>query len=164
MLARATGKVTQVKAAVLKEFNSPLEFVDFPKPEVHDGEVLVRMTAAGICGSDVHMWRGEDPRTPRPMILGHEGVGVIEGIGGGQLRRDLYGTELKVGMPMIWDRAVVCGMCYFCAVKKLPNLCTSRWVYGIHKGCSDPPHLNGCYADHIPVSYTHLTLPTTPYV
>ena len=138
-----------MRAAVLKEFNSPLELVDFPKPEVHDGEVLIRMTAAGICGSDVHMWRGEDPRTPRPMILGHEGVGVIEEIGGGQLRRDLYGTELAVGMPVIWDRAVVCGMCYFCAVKQLPNLCTSRWVYGIHKGCSDPPHLNGCYADHI---------------
>ena len=138
-----------MRAAVLKEFNSPLELVDFPKPEVHDGEVLIRMTAAGICGSDVHMWRGEDPRTPRPMILGHEGVGVIEEIGGGQLRRDLYGTELAVGMPVIWDRAVVCGMCYFCAVKRLPNLCTSRWVYGIHKGCSDPPHLNGCYADHI---------------
>lgn len=136
-----------MKAAVLKAFKAPLELVDYPKPEVGPGEVLVRMTAAGICGSDVHMWLGEDPRTPLPMILGHEGVGVIEEIGGS--KRDLYGKDLKVGDPVIWDRAVVCGQCWFCAVKGLPNLCRTRCVYGIHKGCSDAPHLNGCYADHI---------------
>jgi len=62
---------------------------------------------------------------------------------------DLYGREVKPGDPVIWDRAIVCGQCYFCAVKQQPNLCRSRWVYGIHKGCSEPPHLNGCYADHI---------------
>ena len=138
-----------MKAAVLKAFKGPLELVDFPKPRVGPGEVLVRMTAAGICGSDVHMWLGEDPRTPLPMILGHEGVGVIAEIGGDAPRQDLYGKELRVGDPVIWDRAVVCGQCWFCAVKGLPNLCRSRWVYGIHKGCTDPPHLNGCYADHI---------------
>lgn len=138
-----------MKAAVLKEFNAPLELVDFPKPNVGEGEVLVRMTAAGICGSDVHMWMGEDPRTPRPMILGHEGVGIIEEIGGDAVKHDIYGRELKSGDPIIWDRSIVCGKCYFCAVKQLPNLCTSRWVYGIHRGCSEPPHLNGGYADHI---------------
>lgn len=138
-----------MKAAVLKKFKEPLELVEFPKPEVGQGEVLVRMTAAGICGSDVHTWNGEDPRTVLPMILGHEGVGVIEEIGGSGTKLDLYGRELKVGAPIIWDRAVVCGQCYFCAVKQLPNLCRSRWVYGIHKGCSEPPHLNGHYADHI---------------
>jgi len=138
-----------VKAAVLKEFKAPLEIVDFPKPEVGEGEVLVRMTAAGICGSDVHTWMGEDPRTILPMIPGHEGVGVIEEIGGSKPRLDLYGRELKVGEPVIWDRAIVCGGCYFCSVKQLPNLCKSRWVYGIHRGCSEAPHLNGGYADHI---------------
>lgn len=138
-----------MKAAVLKGFNAPLELIDFPKPEIRDGEVLIKMTAAGICGSDVHMWRGEDPRSPLPMILGHEGVGVIEEIGGSEVKRDLYGRELKPGDPVIWDRSIVCGKCYFCAVKQLPNLCTSRWVYGINKGCSEPPHLNGCYAQYI---------------
>lgn len=136
-----------MKAAVLKNFKSPLEIVEFPRPQPSDGQVLARITAAGICGSDVHMWLGEDPRTPLPMILGHEGVGVVEEIGGTKL--DVYGRQLKPGDPIIWDRAVVCGECYFCAVKKLPNLCRSRWVYGIHRSCSHPPHLNGCYADHI---------------
>jgi threonine dehydrogenase-like Zn-dependent dehydrogenase len=143
------GRVNRLKAAVLRQFKAPLEITEFPGPDVGEGEVLVRMTAAGVCGSDVHMWLGEDPRTPRPMILGHEGVGVVEEIGGTGPKLDLYGRELKPGDPVIWDRAVVCGKCYFCAVKRLPNLCRSRWVYGIHRGCSAPPHLNGCYADHI---------------
>lgn len=138
-----------MKAAVLTAFKAPLELVDYPKPEVGDGEVLIAMTAAGICGSDVHTWQGADPRTILPMIPGHEGVGVIEEIGGGGAKLDLFGKELRVGDPVIWDRAVVCGQCWFCAVKQLPNLCRSRWVYGIHKGCSDAPHLNGGYADHI---------------
>lgn len=137
-----------MKAAALTGFRAPLELIDYPKPPVADGEVLVRMTAAGICGSDVHTWMGEDPRTILPMIPGHEGVGVIEEIGGPG-KTDLYGRELSVGDPVIWDRAVVCGQCWFCAVKQLPNLCRSRWVYGIHRGCAEPPHLNGCYADHI---------------
>lgn len=138
-----------MQAAVLTSFKAPLEIINYPKPDVGDGEVLVRMTAAGICGSDVHTWLGEDPRTILPMIPGHEGVGVIEEIGGSARKLDLFGRELKVGDPVIWDRAVVCGQCWFCAVKQLPNLCRSRWVYGIHKGCAEPPHLNGCYADHI---------------
>ena len=138
-----------MKAAVLTAFKAPLEIVDFPKPQVGEGEVLIRMTAAGICGSDVHTWQGADPRTILPMIPGHEGIGVIEEIGGGAPKLDLYGKELSVGEPVIWDRAVVCGQCWFCAVKKLPNMCRSRWVYGIHRGCSDAPHLNGGYADHI---------------
>lgn len=136
-----------MKAAVITEFKAPLQLTEFPKPGVGCGEVLIRMTAAGICGSDVHTWMGEDPRTILPMIPGHEGVGVIEEMGGAKL--DLYGRELRVGDPVIWDRSIVCGQCYFCAVKQLPNLCRNRWVYGIHRGCSEPPHLNGCYADHI---------------
>ncbi len=138
-----------MKAAVLTAFKAALELIDYPKPDIGDGEVLIRMTAAGICGSDVHTWMGEDPRNNLPMIMGHEGVGVIEEIGGSAPKLDLYGRELKVGDPVIWDRSNVCGKCYFCAVKQLPNMCVNRWVYGIHRGCAEPPHLNGCYADHI---------------
>lgn len=138
-----------MQAAVLKRFNEPLDIQTFPEPQVGPGEVLVRITAAGVCGSDVHMWHGLDPRTPLPIILGHEGVGIIEKIGEDGSRLDVYGRELCEGEPVIWDRSIVCGQCYFCAVKAQPNLCRSRWSYGIHRSCSDPPHLNGCYADHI---------------
>ncbi|MDH7602806.1 MAG: zinc-binding dehydrogenase [Armatimonadota bacterium] len=139
----------EVKAAVLTSFREPLEIREFPRPRLGPGELLVRITAAGVCGSDVHMWLGEDPRTPLPMILGHEGVGVVEEIGSPDEKKDIYGRPVRVGDPIIWDRAIVCGTCYFCAVKQLPNMCPSRWVYGIHRGCSEPPHLNGCYAEYI---------------
>ncbi len=138
-----------MKAAVLTSFKAPLEIQEFPRPKLGPGELLVRITAAGVCGSDVHMWLGEDPRTPLPMILGHEGVGVVEEVGPGDQKKDIYGRAIREGTPIIWDRAIVCGSCYFCAIKRLPNLCPFRWVYGIHKGCSQPPHLNGCYAEYI---------------
>ena len=61
-------------AAVLGAFNEPLSFQEFDVQPLAEGEVLVKILAAGVCGSDVHMHRGKDPRTPLPMILGHEGV------------------------------------------------------------------------------------------
>ena len=132
---------------VLEEFKKPLVEREFPLPQPRAGEALVRMLAAGVCGSDVHMWQGQDPRTPRPIILGHEGVGEIAALGG-ELR-SVDGQPLRVGQKIIWNRGVVCGRCYFCAVKHQPELCPNRKVYGIHSSCEKPPHLNGCYADHI---------------
>jgi D-arabinose 1-dehydrogenase-like Zn-dependent alcohol dehydrogenase len=65
------------KAMVLEKFNQPLPMRAFPIPDLKEGEVLVKIEAAGVCGSDVHMWEGRDPRIRLPMILGHEGVGEI---------------------------------------------------------------------------------------
>ena len=62
---------------VLEAFNQPLMMREFEIPALQEGEVLIRLEAAGVCGSDVHMLRGEDPRTPLTIILGHEGVGRV---------------------------------------------------------------------------------------
>ena len=102
----------EAKAAVLQQFNEPLALQTFPLVPLADGEVRVRIKAAGVCGSDVHMWRGQDPRTPLPMILGHEGVGEIAEINGTKL--DLFGRELKPGDPVLWERGVMCGTCVQC--------------------------------------------------
>ena len=51
-------------AMVLTNFNQPLEHREFTVPKLEKGQVFVKIKAAGICGSDVHMWKGEDPRTP----------------------------------------------------------------------------------------------------
>lgn len=132
---------------VLEQFNAPLVEREFPTPTPAPGEALVKILAAGVCGSDVHMWQGQDPRTPRPIILGHEGVGEVVALGGE--RQSVDGRPLCVGRKIIWNRGVTCGRCYFCVVKAVPELCPRRWVYGIHHPCDKPPHLNGCYADHI---------------
>jgi threonine dehydrogenase-like Zn-dependent dehydrogenase len=134
---------------VLEKFNEPLLMKSFPIPKLKEGEVLVRVKAAGICGSDVHMWEGRDPRTRRPMILGHEGVGEIAEING--KKKDVDGNPLGVGDKVLWNRGVVCGHCYFCRVKMEPSLCTNRWVYGIHTSAAEPPYLTGNYAEYLPL-------------
>ena len=138
---------TKCRAAVLERFDEPLVLHEFDVPEPAEGEVLVRLLAAGVCGSDVHMWRGRDPRTPLPLILGHEGVGEIAALG--SPRTDILGRELAVGDVVMWERGIMCGRCYYCVVAKRPALCPSRQTYGISVSCKEPPHLRGCYAEYM---------------
>jgi len=123
----------------LKGFNQPLVIEEKELPSLENGQVLVRITASGVCGSDVHMWKGEDPRTPLPLILGHEGVGVVEEVKGE--KKDIFADKIKPGDFIIWDRGVTCGNCYFCVVKRESSLCPNRKVYGIIR--------DGCYATHL---------------
>jgi threonine dehydrogenase-like Zn-dependent dehydrogenase len=135
----------EARAIVLEKFNEPLVVRAFPIPVLKEGEILVRIEAAGVCGSDVHMWEGRDPRIRLPMIPGHEGVGEILELRGE--KNDVYGAPLKVGDKVLWNRGITCGQCYFCEVKKQPSLCPHRWVYGIHTTCGEPPYLTGNYAE-----------------
>jgi threonine dehydrogenase-like Zn-dependent dehydrogenase len=137
------------KAMVLERHNQPLVLKTFPIPRLRDGEVLVKIEAAGVCGSDVHQWEGRDPRIRLPMILGHEGTGEIVELRGD--KKDVYGTPLRVGDKVLWNRGVTCGHCYFCKVKMEPSLCANRWVYGIHTTCGEPPYLTGNYAEYLPL-------------
>jgi len=136
-----------VSAMVLSKFNEPLEHREFPLPDLNEGELLVKISASGVCGSDVHMWLGKDPRLNLPMILGHEGIGRIARLSGE--RQSVHGTPLREGDLIIWNRGVTCGRCYFCVVKHTPALCSNRWVYGITTDCAEPPYLRGCYAEYI---------------
>lgn len=139
----------EARAMVLKKFNQPLEMSTFPIPKLHEGEVLVKILVAGVCGSDVHMWEGRDPRIRLPMILGHEGVGEIMEMNGE--KRDVYGSPLHIGDKVLWSRGVTCGQCYYCKVKMEPSLCPHRWVHGIHTTCAEPPHLTGNYSEYLPL-------------
>lgn len=140
-------QVTIGKAMVLLKFNEPLIMQEYSLPIPEKGEVLVKITAAGVCGSDVHMWRGNDPRTPLPLIMGHEGVGKVVAVG--DKRSDLFGSVVHEGDEILWHRGVNCCNCYYCLVIKEPSLCENRKVYGINRGCSDYPHFRGCFAEYI---------------
>jgi threonine dehydrogenase-like Zn-dependent dehydrogenase len=131
-------------AMVLEAFNKPLVMREFELPALIDGEVLIKVEAAGVCGSDVHMWKGEDPRTPLPIILGHEGVGRVLEIKGS--KKTVSGQELKAGDLIIWNRGMSCHACYSCAVLNEPSICTNRKVYGINRSSSIRPYVNGCYS------------------
>jgi len=132
---------------VLEAFNQPLMMREFEIPALQDGEVLIRLEAAGVCGSDVHMLRGEDPRTPLPIILGHEGVGRVLEVKGEKLT--VEGEPLKSGDLILWNRGVSCHRCFHCAVLNEPALCKNRKVYGINRSSKVAPYVNGCYSQEM---------------
>ncbi len=133
-------------AMVLEKFNAPLVEREIDVPALAAGEAVVRVTASGVCGSDVHMHRGQDPRTPLPMVLGHESVGVVEGTSGAVF--DLEGRPLSAGDAVTWDRGTYCGECEACD-RGDEHICPERKAYGIHYGGTEPPPLKGGYATHI---------------
>ena len=132
---------------VLESFNEPLVLSEIEIPALDEGQILVKLQAAGVCGSDVHIWSGEDPRISLPVILGHEGVGTIADMKGS--KRTVDGYELKPGDCIIWNRGITCGKCCFCQIIKEPSLCADRLVYGINVSSLEKPYLNGCYAEYI---------------
>ena len=134
-------------AAVLDGFKSDLKLHEFPLPTtIEPGAVLVKVEMAGICGTDVHLWKGELP-IKLPVILGHETVGRIVAFGAG-VETDWTGQPLQVGDRITWNSTVSCGKCFYCAVKHQPTRCTHRRAYGIGYRCDESPHLLGGYADH----------------
>lgn len=137
----------KTQAMVLEEFNKPLVLREFELPALQQGEVLMQVEAAGVCGSDVHMQRGEDPRTPLPIILGHEGVGRVLEVNGE--KRTVEGELLKVGDRVVFNRGMSCHKCYHCAVLNEPSLCTERKIYGINRSSTVSPFVNGCYAKEL---------------
>src|SRR6476661_2798437 len=99
-----TTGMTTARASVLEQFKAPLQLRHFALPaKLEPGAALVRTEMAGICGTDVHLWKGELP-IALPVILGHETVGVIEKLGAG-LTRDWSGEPLRVGDRVTWTSA-----------------------------------------------------------
>src|SRR6266481_3404505 len=134
------------KAFVLEKFKAPLQMREFALPSrLEPGAALVRTEMAAVCGTDVHLWKGELPIT-LPIILGHETVGRIEQLGDG-LDRDWTGQPLNAGDRVTWNSSTSCGRCFYCAEKGQPTRCPHRRAYGIGYRCDQPPHLLGGYAE-----------------
>lgn len=126
----------------------PLEVREYPLPkEVGIGAALVKVEMAGICGTDVHLWKGQLP-IPLPIILGHETVGTIVRLGEG-LSADWTGATLREGDRVTWSAGMRCGQCRFCTVFRQPTRCSHRSAYGISFSSDDEPHFSGGYADFI---------------
>jgi threonine dehydrogenase-like Zn-dependent dehydrogenase len=95
-----------MKAVVFKG-KGRLSVEEVPRPQPAHGQAVIRITATTICGTDVHIVRGEYPVAPG-LVLGHEPVGVIEELGGGL--EDLY----SVGERVIVGAITPCGQCFYC--------------------------------------------------
>lgn len=101
---------TALRAAVVHDFSQPLSLEDVPKPDPGDGEVVVKIEASGLCHTDIHAAHGDWPVKPKlPLIPGHEGVGIVEGVGRGV-------TEVREGerVAIPW-LGYACGACEYCA-------------------------------------------------
>jgi S-(hydroxymethyl)glutathione dehydrogenase / alcohol dehydrogenase len=97
----------KTRAAVFHGPGRPLEVCEIELEEPRDDEVVVRMAAVGICGTDLHNVKGEWQR-PTPMVLGHEGAGVVEDVGSSV-------SSLRAGDRVVLSWAPSCGECADCA-------------------------------------------------
>lgn len=115
-------KAHLLKAPAQVESN-PLALSDIPVPEPGTGEVLVRVTACGICRTDLHITEGELPPKKQPVVPGHQVVGVIEKLGAGAA---MYQVGTRVGIPWLHR---TCGVCEYCRTQR-ENLCNSPLFTG----------------------------------
>jgi L-iditol 2-dehydrogenase len=128
-----------LKALVLKEYNR-FSVEDIPIPIIKENDVLIKVMACAICGSDVHGIDGSTGRRIPPLIMGHEASGIIEKAGSNV-------SKFKEGDRVTFDSTIYCNDCYFCNQGKI-NLCANRRVLGV--SC-DEYRQNGAFAEYIAV-------------
>ena len=143
--------MNNMQGAIIIGGQRQVELKEFPVPEPGPGQVLLRMRAAGMCGSDLHnIYRTmnlDDPGHYRGCIAGHEPCGTVEAVGPNCKR------DWQKGDRVIVYHICGCGNCYACRKGWIVN-CTSdeRSVYGWHR--------DGAYADYmLAEEYTLLSLP-----
>lgn len=132
--------MSTARCAIFNEPKRPLELSEMPLPLCGPKDVLVKISLATICASDLHTADGRRLE-PCPSVLGHEGVGHV--VAAGELR-----DQNLVGRRVTWTIADSCGECVPCRDWDLPQKCAHLFKYGhseITNGCG----LNGCYATHI---------------
>jgi 5-exo-hydroxycamphor dehydrogenase len=130
------------KRAVLVKPNEPIEIWERPIRPPAAGETIVRVDFAGVCGTDVHLWRGEFP-LPGPVVLGHEGVARIEELGEG-VTTDYAGEPVARGDRVYWVPLSPCHRCYACTVEKELTQCESA-LAALFRDGAEPP--SACYSE-----------------
>jgi L-iditol 2-dehydrogenase len=128
-----------MKALLLSQYNQ-LDIADLPAPVPGADEILVRVAACGICGSDVHGYDGTSGRRIPPIVMGHEAAGVVAAVGPGV-------SKYKPGDRVTFDSTVYCGQCEFCLHGDI-NLCNNRQVIGV--SCGDFRRA-GAFAEYVVV-------------
>ncbi|MBC2850913.1 zinc-binding alcohol dehydrogenase family protein [Cetobacterium sp. 8H] len=111
--------------AIIVSKPKELQIVEREIPKISEAtDVLVRIKAAGICGSDVHIYHGTSPVATYPRVIGHEMVGEVIDIG-----KEV--DDLKIGDKVVIEPMIACGECYACKSGR-PNACASLKVRGCH--------------------------------
>jgi L-iditol 2-dehydrogenase len=128
-----------MKALLLSGYTR-LEMTELPMPRPGPGEVLVRVEACGICGSDVHGYDGSSGRRIPPIVMGHEAAGTVAATGAEV-------ANVEEGERVTFDSTVYCGECEYCR-RGAMNLCERRQVLGV----STPEYRRaGAFAEYVVV-------------
>lgn len=114
--------------------NQTFESRELPERTLAQDEVLIRVAACGVCGTDVHIYHGDkgSAEVCPPVILGHELAGVVEQIGSGV-------SQVTVGDHVAIDPNCYCGQCHYCRIGK-KQLCTNLHAIGVNR--------NGGFAEY----------------
>lgn len=126
-------------ALLLKQYMN-LEMVQMPEPEIGPDDILVRVRACGICGSDVHGLDGSTGRRIPPLVMGHEAAGEVAATGA-------HVEDLAIGDRVTFDSTIYCGACFYCTRGEV-NLCDNREVMGVSPG---PYRRHGAFAEYVSV-------------
>jgi len=139
-----------MKALLLSEYKK-LSLTEMPLPVIGPEDVLIKVKACGICGSDIHGYDGSTGRRIPPLVMGHEASGEIAEVGSAV-------KSWAIGDRVTFDSTVSCGRCYFCQRGEI-NLCENRQVLGV--SCNEFRR-HGAFAEYVSVPQNILySLPDT---
>ena len=140
--------MTTGRVAVLRAYGGEFELRDYPLPDVEPGAILVKLTRAGVCGSDLHIWRGEMKEvygaTPNNLTFGHEMCGRVARLGGG-VTTDSTGQPLREGDRVTYLYFYPCGRCPVCLQDEMGS-CPRKGRPSRVAGT--PPYFNAGYGDY----------------
>src|SRR5581483_10178977 len=138
--------MNKILAAVIPAPNAPVELREIPEPELEPNSALFEVELSEVCGTDVHLQRGNLAGVPYPFIPGHVSIGRLDKIRGQVL--DLEGRPFSEGDRVTFlDVHKTCNACWHCLVAKATTRCPHRKVYGITYGLVDG--LTGGWAQKI---------------
>ena len=138
-MATTTTNDNTMNVMVLEQYNH-LALTRMPIPTPGPNDLLVRVRACGICGSDVHGIDGSTGRRIPPIVMGHEASGEVTAVGA-----DV--KNFKPGDRVTFDSTIYCGRCYFC-LRGEENLCDNREVLGVSPG---EYRRHGAFAEYVTV-------------
>jgi propanol-preferring alcohol dehydrogenase len=137
-----------MRAMLLESSRSPLRLADLPRPEPGPGQVLIHIDACGVCRTDLHVFDGDLPDPKLPLVLGHEIVGSVAGIGG---QVEGLNPGERVGVPWLgWT----CGACLYCTTRR-ENLCLRARFTGYQ--------IDGGYAEYAVADHRYVFRVPDPY-